>query len=65
MLLSFELVKQERNGKMVFVPIAWKLYTLENLKVQVKHEFNAGNRELDRREFLLEEGIIRVEGDSE
>jgi len=58
MLLSFELTKEERDGKTVFVPISWQLYTLEKLEVQVKHEFNASNRDLYKEEFLLACGEI-------
>ena len=38
-LLSYEL---KQTGR-IFVPVSWQLYTLENLWVQVKHEFNASN----------------------
>jgi len=56
LLLSFELTREERKGEMAFVPISWQLYTLENLKVQVKHEFNASNKD---PEFLLARGKIK------
>lgn len=59
MLLSFELTEEERQGQEAFVPVSWQLYTLENLEVQVKHEFNASNKDLYKREFLLAEGRIR------
>jgi hypothetical protein len=59
LLLSFELKRAKRNKKEVFVPISWKLYTLENLKVQVKHEFNASNKDLYKEEYLLAEGKIK------
>ena len=59
LLLSFELTREERDGQMVFVPISWQLYTLENLKVQVKHEFNTSNKDLYKPEFLLAEGRIK------
>jgi len=59
LLLSFELTREERKGQMAFVPISWQLYTLENLKVQVKHEFNASNRDLYKPEFLLARGRIK------
>lgn len=57
-LISFELTTGERKGRSAFIPISWQIYTLEKLKVQIKHEFNASNRELYRREALLAEGII-------
>jgi hypothetical protein len=59
LLLSFELKRAKRNKKEVFVPISWQLYTLENLKVQVKHEFNASNKDLYKKEYLLAEGKIK------
>lgn len=58
LLLSFELTKEKRQGKMAFVPISWQIYTLEKLKVQVKHEFNASNKDIYKAEFLLASGII-------
>jgi len=58
LLLSFELTRQDRGGKMAFVPASWQLYTLEKVEVQVKHEFNASNRDLYRSEFLLAKGSI-------
>ncbi len=58
MLLSFELAKGERGEQIAFVPVSWQLYTLEKLKVQVKHEFNASNKELYKQEYLLAEGKI-------
>ena len=59
LLLSFELTREERKGQMAFVPISWQFYTLENLKVQVKHEFNASNKDLYKPEFLLARGKIK------
>ena len=58
MLLSFELTREQREGKSAFVPVSWQLYTLENLQVQVKHEFNASNKDLYKPEFLLRNGKI-------
>jgi hypothetical protein len=58
LLMSFELDVQERKGRKVFVPVSWQIYSLDKLLIQVKHEFNASNRELYRREALLAEGKI-------
>ena len=58
LMVSFEIVQEQRNGKLVFVPVLWKLYSLEKLKVQVKHEFNASNKEIYQPETLLAEGKI-------
>lgn len=60
MLLSFELEIEERGGQKPFVPKSWQLYTLEKLKVQVKHEFNASNKDLYKQEFLLASGGITI-----
>ena len=38
---------------------SWQIYTLDKLLVQVKHEFNASNRELYTKEALLARGIIK------
>lgn len=59
LLISFELNLAERNGKQAFIPISWQIYTLDKLKVQVKHEFNASNKDLYRKEALLAEGKIK------
>ena len=59
LMVGFEIIREKRNGKSVFVPIHWKLYTLEKMLVQVKHEFNASNREMYKPEALLAEGVIK------
>ena len=46
------------NGKSQFIPISWQIYTLDKLLIQVKHEFNASNRELYAKEALLAQGRI-------
>lgn len=59
-MLSFQIEKQKRGA---YVPTHWKLYTLENLRVDVKHEFNQSNRKLYGSESdpssLLAEGDIQ------
>lgn len=59
LLTSFELDMAQREGEKAFIPISWQIYTLDKLLVQVKHEFNASNRELYAKEALLAEGRIR------
>jgi hypothetical protein len=59
LLMSFELDTTKRKGKMAFIPISWQIYTLDKLLIQVKHEFNASNRELYTKEALLAQGRIR------
>lgn len=58
LMIGFEIVREKRNGKSVFAPIHWKLYTLEEMLVQVKHEFNASNKVMYKPEALLAEGGI-------
>jgi len=59
LMVSFEIIKEKRNRKSVFVPVYWKLYTLEKMLVQVKHEFNASNKGMYKPEALLAEGGIK------
>lgn len=58
LLMSFELKVAVRARKKAFIPVAWQIYTLDKLLVQIKHEFNASNRELYVKEALLAEGKI-------
>jgi hypothetical protein len=50
LLLAFELEKTERNGRTVFLPVHWKLLTLQDLEVDLKFEFNQSNRGLYGRD---------------
>ncbi|MEO0116269.1 MAG: hypothetical protein ABIK97_01855 [candidate division WOR-3 bacterium] len=59
LLMSFELDTAERKGKKAFIPISWQIYTLDQLLIQVKHEFNASNRDLYRKDALLAEGRLK------
>ena len=45
-LLAYQLEKSTRAGQTTFVPVHWKLLTLENLAVDLKFEFNQSNRGL-------------------
>jgi hypothetical protein len=58
LMVGFEINKEKRNGQSVFVPIHWKLYTLEKMLLQVKHEFNTSNQIMYKSESLLAEGSI-------
>jgi hypothetical protein len=60
-LLAFQLEKVTRDGKTTFVPIRWKLITLENLSVDLKFEFNQCNRGLYGADAkaLLAEGEVK------
>jgi hypothetical protein len=57
LLLSFELQPKGRN---IYIPMSWHLYDLHSLEVQVKHEFNASNRDLYTPKLLLAEDSITV-----
>ena len=59
LLMSFELDTAEREGRRAFIPISWQIYTLDKLLIQVKHEFNASNKDLYTKEALLAQGRIR------
>lgn len=61
-MLSFQIEKERRFGKTAYVPKHWRLYTLENLVVDVKHEFNQSNRKLygsksDPKSLLAESAV--------
>jgi hypothetical protein len=58
LLISFKLDTGERKSRRAFIPISWQIYDLYKLRIQVKHEFNASNRDLYTKEALLAEGII-------
>lgn len=58
-LLAYELTKVTRDHRDGFVPVRWKLITLQDLEVDLKFEFNQSNRGLygkDARASLLSEG---------
>jgi hypothetical protein len=60
LLLAYELEKTTRDGKTAFVPVHWKLITLQNLQVDLKFEFNQSNRQLyGDSSALLSEGAIK------
>lgn len=46
LLLAYELEKTTRDGQPAFIPIHWKLITLQDLEVDLKFEFNQSNRGL-------------------
>ena len=53
LLLAYELEKQTRDGRTVFLPVHWKLITLQNLEVDLKFEFNQSNRGLYGKEAAV------------
>lgn len=59
LLLAYQLERNEQNGQTVFMPVHWKLITLQDLEVDLKFEFNQSNRGLYGKEAsraLLGEG---------
>lgn len=48
LLLAYELEKSSADGRTVFVPVRWRLLSLEDLEVDLKFEFNQSNRRLYR-----------------
>ena len=62
LLLAYQMEQTNRDGKTDFVPVHWKLITLQNLAVELKLEFNQSNRGLYGRgaaDSLLAEGKIK------
>lgn len=60
LLLAYELEKSVHGGATVFVPLRWKLLTLENLEVDLKFEFNQSNRGLyGKGQATLDEGAVK------
>jgi len=57
-VMSFEIKQIQRGGRRCYIPMAWKLVSIHSMKVGVKHEFNASNRDIYRREAILAEGKI-------
>jgi hypothetical protein len=60
-LLGYEMEKVTRDNQTVFIPVRWKLLTLENLLVDLKFEFNQSNRGLygsESEESVLAEGTL-------
>lgn len=61
LLLAYQLERTERDGQTAFIPVTWKLITLEDLAVDLKFEFNQSNRGLYGKEAapaLLGEGQV-------
>ena len=53
LVLSFQI---EKKSSSVYIPVHWRIYSIDSLTVQIKHEFNADNRQIYREEALLCEG---------
>lgn len=59
LVMSFQIELSQRKGQQAYVPVHWRVYTTDSMVVQVKHEFNASNRQMYRQEALLAEGSIK------
>ena len=59
LLISNEHDVIEREKRKAYIPLSWQIYTLDKLLIQVKHEFNAGNKDLYTKEALLARGKIK------
>lgn len=55
LVLSFQI---ELKSTGIYIPVHWRIYSIDSMIVQVKHEFNADNRQMYRNEALLAEGSI-------
>lgn len=55
LVLSFQI---ELKSPGIYIPVHWRIYSIDSMVVQVKHEFNADNRQMYRDEALLAEGKI-------
>jgi len=58
LILSFQIETTTRKGRRVYVPVHWRVYDTDTMLVQVKHEFNASNKQIYREDSLLAEGEI-------
>lgn len=59
LVVSFKIERARRKEKNAFVPVYWKIFSIDNLIGQIKHEFNSTNKQMYRDEALLAEGGIK------
>ncbi len=59
LVMSFQIEMAQRKGQQAYVPVHWRIYSTDSMVVQVKHEFNANNKQMYRPEALLAEGSIK------
>ncbi len=59
LIFSFQIEKVKRNDKNIYVPVHWKIFGTKNLRGQIKHEFNATNKQMYTRGALLAEGSLK------
>jgi hypothetical protein len=55
-IVSFKIEKELRQGKPAFFSVYWKIFSTNNLTIQIKHEFNSTNKQMYKKEDLLAEG---------
>ena len=58
LLVAFELARERDAEGQVFRPTAWKLTDLSSLRVSLKYEFNASNRDLYGEGRVLASGSV-------
>ena len=57
--MSYQIEIAQRKGREAYVPVHWRICSIDSMVVQVKHEFNASNKQMYREEALLAEGAIK------
>lgn len=58
-IFSFEVfVSKNLSNSSIYKCKSWKILSIEDLKVDIKYEFNADNRRLYAKELILAEGNI-------
>lgn len=58
LLLAYELESSVSGDERLFVPVRWAIYKLDKLRLKLKHELNASNRDVYREEWLLANGSL-------
>ncbi len=58
-VVSFKIERVKRKDKMAFVPVYWKILSIDRLVGQIKPEFNASNKDIYRDDAILAEGGLR------
>ena len=61
-LVGFEMVRERDPQGQVFRPVAWRLVDLSSLRVRLKYEFNASNRQIYGKGKILGEEALSALG---
>lgn len=56
LVISFKIESGARDNKNFYIPVHWKIFSIDNLVGQIKHEFNSSNKQMYTKEALLAEG---------